>query len=352
MPPGLWSSMRRPLHLGVTVVPEILPAQIPVTNPTFSFSPSAVLTPAISPNEIKDHYTRMQILSLTNVSSMPTTERILADYNITLKDTSPYKMLSMTSFIALALVKASVGDVVAVSFDLKQNGKLSIEFTRNYPTTEDLDKANQLAELCREHIIKPRTPLAWIEFRSQFLKTMLIWGQSKVKSRLIAITGGDDPLRGARVAAKAKSILSMQKVRDLHKGLQNSHELYTIIHDRYELRCANTNGVLQARGDKTLIARCNTRKLTLYEVVDQYIQVIENGVHRFHRGFREGKYDTNLLFSTFLACDILGSSDLFHDILDLHGIAGSSRDHFTRSLRKVGQYAHGCKICITELKIV
>src|SRR5204863_3135104 len=34
MPPGLWSSTRRPLHLGVTVVPEILPAQIPVTNPT------------------------------------------------------------------------------------------------------------------------------------------------------------------------------------------------------------------------------------------------------------------------------------------------------------------------------
>src|SRR5208282_1570918 len=105
MPLGLWSSTRRPLHLGVTVVSEIPPAQISVSKPIRLFSPSA---PAISPNEIKDHYTRMQILSLTNVSSMPTTERILADYNITLRDNPPYKMLSMTSFIALALVKASV----------------------------------------------------------------------------------------------------------------------------------------------------------------------------------------------------------------------------------------------------
>ena len=70
---------------------------------------------------------------------------------------------------------------------------------------------------------------------------MLTWGQIKVKSRLIAITGGDDPIRGVHVAAKAKSILSMQKVRDLYKGIPNSYELYDSIHDRYELHHANSN---------------------------------------------------------------------------------------------------------------
>ena len=137
MPPGLWSSTRRPLHLGSTAVP---PAQIPVANPTLSLSPSAALTLPISPIEIKDHYTRMQILSLTNASSMPTAERILSDYNITLKD-----HLAVQNAFNGQLYSActSVGDVVAVSLDLKQNEKLSIEFTRNYPTTEDPDKANQ-----------------------------------------------------------------------------------------------------------------------------------------------------------------------------------------------------------------
>lgn len=72
----------------------------------------------------------MQILS-TNVSSMPTSERILAVYNIALMDASSYKTLRMASFIALVLVKT-----------------------------------NQLVELCREHIIKSRTPLDRIEFRS------------------------------------------------------------------------------------------------------------------------------------------------------------------------------------------
>lgn len=165
---------------------------------------------------------------------------------------------------------------------------------------------------------------------------------------LIAITRRDDSIRTTCVAAKVKGTLSIQKILELHKWPSNSHQLYT--HERYELRCANSNGAFQARSDKTLIAQCERQNLTLHEVVDQFVQVIENGVHRFHRGFREGRYDTNLIFSTFLACDILGSSDLFHDILDLHGIAGSSRDHCARSLRKVGHYAHGLQNLYSGVK--
>lgn len=69
---------------------------------------------------------------------MPTTERILADYNITLKDLSQYKMHSMTGFIALAFMKANVDDVIAISLDLKQNGKLSMQFTWTCRIIEDV----------------------------------------------------------------------------------------------------------------------------------------------------------------------------------------------------------------------
>ena len=96
------------------------------------------------------------------------------------------------------------------------------------------------------------------------------------------------------------------------------------------------NSVFQARGDKMLMAQCNNQNLTLYDVVDQFIQAKENGVRGFHVGFQERMYDTNILFSTFLACDILVSSDLFRNSLDLHGVVGSSRDRFVCSLRKVG----------------
>lgn len=73
---------------------------------------------------------------------------------------------------------------------------------------------------------------------------------------------GHKTLHDAHVDAKA-NILSMQKIRDLHKGHSNSHELCKIIRDRYELYYANINDIVKAGDDKTIIAQSDNQKLTL-----------------------------------------------------------------------------------------
>jgi predicted RNA-binding protein len=95
------------------------------------------------------------------------------------------------------------------------------------------------------------------------------------------------------------------------------------------------------RGDVVILKQIKTNKIDLYDIISSYLQAIESNIAIFYRNLRQGRYDGGLLFNLFKACDILGTSDMFHEILDLHGLSRSSRDHFTRSLCKVGQYAHG-----------
>ena len=78
-------------------------------------------------------------------------------------------------------------------------------------------------------------------------------------------------------------------------------------------------------------------------MVNSYLASIKSSIGQFYKERRLGdKHAVDQIISTTLVADVLGTSRIFEDILELAGDwLPATRFHFCRSLRKVGVYSYG-----------
>lgn len=178
----------------------------------------------LSADEIRDHYTRMQILSLVKRSSFSaqTYKKCLTDLTFSRRTYPELKHLKLPTFLAFSLVTAATKDVVTVVLNLKPNGVVHFEFTSNSPIDSLLVHAQALQSVCKRALMK-RIQTTWISFWNDFITSFLRLGIPKFQSILNAINGvtkSDDDWMVKKVWQEAFNRKSAQGSEGLSRSSQ------------------------------------------------------------------------------------------------------------------------------------
>jgi len=291
-------------------------------------------------DEIKNHYTRMQILSLLeNPTSLPDPMRLLRSITLNRNTDPDLKSLSLSSFLALSLVGESYGDVAAVSIEASQDGEILIIFTANKTSEKLKEHAEQMAKICRDALLVDRTLETFYGFRKAFLKQLLSHGSGKIRNRINSLAGHTDKTQARQMAKVARAFNIKDFMRLNSSVIPNQ---YDQIVREFQQRNGKVPQRKLARGDAFLMKSAQSH--SLHKILSQYLDTLSSCISVFQKDVHSltKTFDLGTSWILFTICDNLGSSELVEDILDSLGVDPQQRNHFTMSLRKVGAYASGC----------
>jgi hypothetical protein len=314
---------------------------------------------ALSKEEMKDHYTRLQILTRTNGYCLPDTRCMLDEITESRTANDAYKLLSVSEFIAVCLVRTSTLDVVAVTLDQISSSKIKITVARNETTEEDVAQVDELKSLfCRHFIREPQNCTSQEEFRLDFLRTVLKWGASRLETRLTILNHPGAHSQGAKSAATAEKLITIDKINTAFENMSKDESKVKLIRElrnRYvaveKKVYAESNETSLLRGDQFLIKHALECKKSLITAAHSFLASIKMSITRFYKARRKNvAFDVNDLATMLTAADTLGTSRVFEDLLDLACLwSAASRFQFCRSLRKLGVYRYGVNMLYSSM---
>ena len=302
---------------------------------------------------VMDHYTRLQILNRTNGFCLSDSSYMISEMreNRTSEKATDviHKLLTVSEFLAISLVRQPSADVVAVSIDRVSTEMIKVTIARNESTSEDVNQANTLRKLFMDHFINNRSEKP--HFRREYIRTILSWGSLRYERRLTVLNHPESTQQGPKSAARASKLLTIEKVMsgftkiptdgDKIKQLKSIYSRYTTLYDTITASTPGTTAIL--RGDIMLLKQAKLTKNSLLSVANSYLASIKSNIGQFYKERRLGdKHDADRIISATLLADVLGNSRIFEDLLELAGDwLPATRFHFCRSLRKVGVYSYG-----------
>jgi hypothetical protein len=334
--------------------PPVVPA-LPLPGLVFRRDPHPQ-PPRVSDDEIKGHYTRLQILYRAMEFSDPDMRCQLDDHkeNRSCLDDSG-KILTVSNFVAFSLVRDSSADVVAVSIDTLPGGVLSVVATRNTPAAGDVAQAEALKNLFHRHFLADRSASSSFEtFREDYLRKVLSWGNKKYVGRLSKLKNGGGT--GQKSTGRAKNRMTLGKVYFAMKALvldvtkrekivdiENKH----LVAERAVLRATGETSYI--RGDNNLVFEAKAQNTSTLMITISYLRYVHRYAKEFYAAFERctdgselGREEYEAITTVTTLCDMLGSSRIFEDYLDLtEENTSTARYCFGRSLRKIGHYRYG-----------
>ena len=303
---------------------------------------------------IMDHYTRLQILKRANGFCLPDTSCMISEMreNRTPENATDvtHKVLTVSEFLAISLVRLPSIDVVAVGIDQVSTERIKVTIARNESTPQDANQANTLRKLFTDHFINNRSQKR--PFRQEYFRTILNWGSQRYEHRLTILNHPESGHQGPKSAARASKLLTIEKVMsrfseistdtDKIQQVRSIYGRYMALHKAMKTASIpRTSGIL--RGDISLLRQAQRTNRSLLSVAHAYLASIKSSIGQFYKERRLGdNHDVDKIISTTLLADVLGTSRIFEDLLELTGEwLPATRFHFCRSLRKVGVYCYG-----------
>jgi hypothetical protein len=218
-----------------------------------------------------------------------------------------HKVLTVSEFLAISLVRQSLIDVVAVSIDQVSVEKIKVTIARNESTPENVNQANTLWKLFMNHFINNRSKKR--HFKQEYLRTILSWGSLYYKRRLTVLNHPESTHQGPKSAARASKLLTIEKVLsgftkmstdcDKIQKVKSIHSRYTALHKTMTTSNPGTTAIL--RGDISLLAQAKRTKESLLSVTNSYLASIKSSIGQFYKERRLGdKHDTDPIISTAL----------------------------------------------------
>jgi len=307
----------------------------------------------ISGDEIRKHYTRLQILTRTNAYSVPDTLCTLNEMKQNRTKNDAYKKITVSQFLAISLVRYSHVDVVAVSMDQVSPHKIEILIARNESTSLDSDQAKTLRQLFLKHFINSATKEPTEEqFSMDYLTAILGWSSDRITTRLTALNYAGANKPGPKSKARSEKLLNLEKILSALSALSalgGDDSTRRKVKDLEKRYTSNLDAIL-LRGDKHILRRSKDKDVSFLDVVYSWLRFIKDAIGRFHKKRRLGEFDVSDFTSLALTADILGSSRIFEDVLDLTGSGSpAGRFQFCRSLRKVGVYWYGVHLLFKSM---
>jgi len=293
----------------------------------------------ISGDEIRKHYIRLQILTHTNAYSVPDTLCMLNEIMQNRTENDAYKNITASQFLAISLVRYGHVDVVAVSMDQVSPYKIEILIARNESTSLDSDQANTLRQVFVKHFINftMKEPTEE-QFSMDYLMAILGWSSDRITTRLTALNYAGANKPGPKSKARSEKLINLDKILSALSGLAGDDSTRRKVKDLEKRYSSNFDAIL-LRGDKHILRRSKDKDVSFLDVVYSWLRFIKDAIGRFHKKRRLGEFDVSDFTSLALTADILGSSRIFEDILDLTGSSSpAGKFQFCRSLRKVGVY--------------
>ena len=328
------------------------PSKRDALTPAFSL----VMSPGITDEERRSHYTRLQIVTKARGYSLPDKSCILEDLSENKDGDLCFKALTISSFLALTLVRGPgdpAADVVAVAFDQYPEGRIAIQVARNCSTPDDANQANSLKSLFVETFINAQSPPNPTNFRHEYLRLMLSWGTEKFKSRLLALTYGVSAAAQGTLKGKikAKLTLNIVVVIDALTAIRNEHAKVEEVRKLSTKYLTTNNDSVTTSGktplfsgDLNLLMFSRKQKNTVLDIVLTWLAYVQKGISEFHKGNWLGNHDYKKISLLLSCCDMLGNSWICRELLDISGnFTPPAQHHFMRSLRKIGVYRVGIK---------
>ena len=308
----------------------------------------------LPPQLVIDHYTRLQILKRANGFCLPDTSCMISEMreNRTPENATnvTHKVLTVSEFLAISLVRQPSGDVVAVGIDQVSTERVKVTIARNESTPQDANQANTLRKLFTDHFINNRSEKH--PFRQEYLRTILSWGSLRYERRLTVLNHPESIHQGPKSAARASKLLTIEKVMsgftkiskdaDKMQQVKSIHRRYPALYNAMKTESTpRGSGIL--RGDISLLQQAQRTNKSLLAVANSYLAAIKSSIGQFYKERRLGdNHDVDKIISTTLLADVLGTSRIFEDLLELAADwLPATRFHFCRSLRKVGAYSYG-----------
>jgi len=260
-----------------------------------------------------------------------------------------HKVLTVSEFLAISLVRQPSVDVVAVSIDQVSTETIKVTIARNESTPEDVNQANTLQRLFMDHFINNKSEKR--HFKREYLQTILSWGSLRYERRLTGLNHPESTQQGPKSAARGSKLLTIEKVMseftkistdgDKIQQVKSIRSCYAALHNTITASTPSTTAIL--RGDISLLRQAKRTKKSLLSVANSYLSSIKSSIGQFYKERRLGdKHDADQIISTTLLADVLGTSRIFEDLLELAGDwLPATRFHFCRSLRKVGVHYYG-----------
>ena len=121
-----------------------------------------------------------------------------------------HKVLTLSEFLAISLVRQPSIDVVAVSIDQVSTETIKVTIARNESTPEDVNQANTLRKLFMDHFINNRSEKR--HFKQEYLRTISTWGSLRYERRLTVLNHPESTQKGPKSAARASKLLTIEKV--------------------------------------------------------------------------------------------------------------------------------------------
>jgi hypothetical protein len=164
---------------------------------------------------VMDHYTRLRILNRTNRFCLPDSSCMLAEMRERESTSGKltnhiYKVLTVSEFLAISLVRRPLVDVVAVSIDQLSTEMIKVTIAHNESTPEDLNQANTLRKLFMDHFLNNRSEKR--HFKQEYLQTILRWGSAHYERHLTVLNLPESLQQGPNSAARASKLLTIEKV--------------------------------------------------------------------------------------------------------------------------------------------
>ena len=298
-----------------------------------------------------DHYTRLQILNKTNGFCLPNESCMLAEIRDSRTEENykeiGHKVLTIAEFLAISLVRQPYMDVVAVSVDRLSSEKVKVMIARNEGTPDDTHQAMTLRDLIVKHLVTTNSDKQ--QFKEDYIKTILTWGSARYERRLTVLNHPNHG-QGPKSAARGEKLLTIEKVMTgfvtIAKDKCKFEKLKEIRSKYLTLQSlakegTRTNVIL--RGDVSLLNQSQLAKVSLLSIAHAYLASIQASIREYYRARRvAASHAIDKIISSTLLADILGSSRIFEDLLEIAGDwLHGARFLFCRSLRKVGVYSYG-----------
>jgi len=94
------------------------------------------------------------------------------------------------------------------------------------------------------------------------------------------------------------------------------HEEFMRRHQRYRESQSRQNSDIEDRSDILIAHTCTERELNIPTIIDGFLQAIREWIGKFHRMSASNTVDPQLIFNISSTCNTLGTSDMFHDLLE------------------------------------